>query len=98
MKSRTVNCKRQHKEVYGQFNSRVDVNKRELKNLKETRRKYKQCIMERQKDNIEKRVRNREVTIIRPSILLFGVHIQVMIADNFPKLIEKLIHSFKGSC
>ena len=54
--------------------------------------------MERQKDNIEKRVRNREVTIIRPSILLFGVHIQVMIADNFPKLIEKLIHRFKGSC
>ena len=29
MNSRTVNCKRQDKEVYEQFNSRVDVNKRE---------------------------------------------------------------------
>lgn len=50
MNSRSVNCKRQGKEVYGQFNKRVDVNKRELENLKEIRRKYKQCIMERQKD------------------------------------------------
>lgn len=79
MNSRTVNCKRQDKEVQGQFNSRVDVNKRELENLKEItrkykqyimereiRRKYKQYIIERQKDRqYRKRVRNKEVTIIR---------------------------------
>ena len=45
--------------------------------------------MERQKDRQgRKRVRNREGTIIRPSILLFGIHIEVMIAENFPKLIK----------
>ena len=35
MNCRTANCKRQDKEFYGQFNSRVDVNKRELKNLRD---------------------------------------------------------------